>query len=40
MRSIVNGGIVAGTEDIVSKLTANAAKFDEQIAKANAFFFD
>ena len=39
VRSIVNGGIVAGTEDIVSKLTANAAKFDEQIAKANAFFF-
>ena len=39
VRSIINGGIVAGTEDIVSKLTANAAKFDEQIAKANAFFF-
>lgn len=40
VRDIVNGGIVKGTEDIVSKLTANAAKFEEQIAKANAYFFD
>lgn len=39
VRDIVNGGIVAGTEDIVSKLNANAAKFDDQIAKANAYFF-
>lgn len=40
VRDIVNGGIVRGTEDIVSKLSANAAKFEEQIAKANAYFFD
>ncbi len=40
VRSIANGGIVAGTEDIVSKLNANASKFEEQIAEANAYFFD